>query len=114
MYHLTINVIPFEAHPPIHPTKYTNSLAGNEQRLYEYIVRHFLACVHKDAQGFETTICADVAGEKFIAKGLLILERNYLDVFIYEKWNAKEVYGYEEGDTFQPTVLDLVSTNEVN
>ncbi|KAJ8967382.1 hypothetical protein NQ317_018526 [Molorchus minor] len=42
-----------QAHPPIHPTKYAANLAGNEQRLYEYIVRHFLACLHKDAKGFK-------------------------------------------------------------
>lgn len=71
-------------------------------------MRHFLACVHKDAQGFETTVHVDIANEKFLAKGLHILERNYLDVYIYEKWNAKEIYGYEEGDTFTPTVLEMV------
>lgn len=32
------------AHPPIHPAKYTNSLHGDEQRIYELVVRHFLAC----------------------------------------------------------------------
>jgi DNA topoisomerase-3 len=96
-----------QAHPPIHPTKYTNSLTGNEQRVYEYIVRHFLACVHKDAQGFETIVTADIAGEKFTAKGLIILEKNYLDVYIYEKWNAKEISHFEQGDTFIPAVLDL-------
>ncbi|RZC37038.1 DNA topoisomerase 3-alpha [Asbolus verrucosus] len=96
-----------QAHPPIHPTKYTNNLTGNEQRVYEYIVRHFLACVQKDAQGFETVVTADIAGEKFTAKGLIILEKNYLEVYIYEKWNAKEINSYEEGDTFLPTVLEL-------
>lgn len=65
--------------------------------------------MHKDAQGFETTVHVDIANEKFTAKGLVILERNYLDVYIYEKWNAKEIYGYENGDTFEPTVLDMVS-----
>lgn len=96
-----------QAHPPIHPTKYSNNLTGNEQKVYEYIVRHFLACVHKDAQGFETVVTADIAGEKFIAKGLIILEKNYLDVYIYEKWNAKEIHSYQQGDTFTPSVLDL-------
>lgn len=99
----------FQAHPPIHPTKYAANLTGNEQRLYEYIVRHFLACVQKDAKGFETTVNVDIADEKFIAKGLIILEKNYLDVFIYEKWNTKEINNYQQGDTFMPTVLDIVS-----
>lgn len=99
-----------KAHPPIHPTKYTNSLGGNDARVYEYIVRHFLACVQKDAQGFETTVIADIAGEKFIAKGLIILEKNYLEVYVYEKWNAKEINHYEQGDTFEPSVLEMTES----
>ena len=40
-----------QAHPPIHPTKYAANLTDqNERKLYEFIVRHFLACVSKDAQ----------------------------------------------------------------
>lgn len=31
-----------KAHPPIHPTKYTDSLRGDDERVYELIVRHFL------------------------------------------------------------------------
>ncbi|KAG5887194.1 hypothetical protein JTB14_016680 [Gonioctena quinquepunctata] len=100
-----------QAHPPIHPTKLATNLSGNEQKLYEYIVRHFLACVHKDAKGFETTVNVDVAKEKFTAKGLIILEKNYLEVYIYEKWNAKEINSYRIRDTFIPTVLDIVDSS---
>lgn len=100
-----------QAHPPIHPTKHAPNLSGNEQKVYEYIVRHFLACCYKDAVGHETIIKVNISQEKFTTKGLIILERNYLDVFIYEKWNAKEVHNYQEGDTFDPTVLELVSFN---
>ena len=32
------------AHPPIHPTKHAANLQGDEQRVYELVVRHFLAC----------------------------------------------------------------------
>ncbi|KAJ9580304.1 hypothetical protein L9F63_004020 [Diploptera punctata] len=96
-----------EAHPPIHPTKYSNSLQGNEQRVYEFVVRHFLACCSKDAEGLETIVDIDIAGEKFIANGLMIIARNYLDVYPYEKWNAKEIHIYENGQTFQPTKIEM-------
>ena len=36
---------------------------GNEARIYEFIVRHFLACCSQDAQGHETTIEIDVNSE---------------------------------------------------
>ncbi|XP_013416438.1 DNA topoisomerase 3-alpha-like [Lingula anatina] len=96
------------AHPPIHPTKYTNSLQGNEAKLYEYIVRHFLACCSQDAQGMETTVQIDIAEEKFVASGLMIIAKNYLDVYIYDKWNAKVIPVFNQGETFQPTSIQMV------
>lgn len=86
-----------QAHPPIHPTKFTANLAGDEKRVYELIVRHFLACVSRDATGSETIINVRLADEEFTASGLCIHERNYLEVYIYEKWNSKEVHPYQIG-----------------
>jgi Topoisomerase IA len=40
------------------------SFSGNEQKVYEFIVRHFLACCSKDAEGLETIVDVDIAGEK--------------------------------------------------
>jgi len=68
-----------------------------------------LACVSKDAQGHETIVNVDIAGETFIAKGLIVLEKNYLDVYIYDKWTTKEINNYENGDTFTPTELIMVN-----
>ncbi|XP_039630894.1 DNA topoisomerase 3-alpha [Polypterus senegalus] len=97
-----------QAHPPIHPTKYTNNLQGNEQRLYEFIVRHFLACCSQDAQGMETTVDIDIAKEQFSAHGLMIIARNYLDVYPYDKWTAKVIPVYEQGSQFQPSTIEMV------
>ncbi|XP_043282563.1 DNA topoisomerase 3-alpha isoform X2 [Venturia canescens] len=97
-----------QAHPPIHPTKAASGLQGNEAKVYEFVVRHFLACVSKDAQGYETTVDIDIAGEKFSASGLQIIAKNYLDVYIYEKWNAKEIHAYQQGQTFTPTSIEMV------
>nr|KAF6305575.1 DNA topoisomerase III alpha [Pipistrellus kuhlii] len=97
-----------QAHPPIHPTKYTNSLQGDEQRLYEFIVRHFLACCSQDAQGQETTVEIDISGECFVAHGLVILARNYLDVYPYDRWSDKTLPVYERGSHFQPSTVEMV------
>uniref|UniRef100_A0A480SG85 DNA topoisomerase n=1 Tax=Sus scrofa TaxID=9823 RepID=A0A480SG85_PIG len=97
-----------QAHPPIHPTKYTDSLQGDEQRLYELIVRHFLACCSRDAQGQETTVEIDIAQERFVAHGLVILARNYLDVYPYDHWSDKVLPGYERGSRFQPSTVEMV------
>ncbi|XP_075151301.1 topoisomerase 3-alpha isoform X2 [Haematobia irritans] len=96
-----------QAHPPIHPTKMVDNLSGNEGRVYELICRHFLACISKDAVGSETVVTITIEGEKFTANGLVIFERNYLDVYIYDKWNAKQIHKYEEGQEFEPTDITM-------
>lgn len=90
------------AHPPIHPTKFTNDLRGKDAALYELVTRHFLACVSKNAEGVETIVKIDMNGEEFSANGLIILERNYLDVYTYFKWNAKEIPQYFRNEEFIP------------
>ncbi|XP_008564435.1 PREDICTED: DNA topoisomerase 3-alpha isoform X1 [Galeopterus variegatus] len=97
-----------QAHPPIHPTKYASNLQGDEQRLYEFIVRHFLACCSQDAQGQETTVEIDIAQERFVAHGLMILARNYLDVYPYDHWSDKILPVYEQGSCFQPSTVEMV------
>ena len=39
----------------------------------------------------------------------MILARNYLDVYPYEKWNAKEIPLYYEGDRFEPNSIEMLS-----
>ncbi|XP_076680508.1 topoisomerase 3-alpha isoform X1 [Andrena cerasifolii] len=97
-----------QAHPPIHPTKYTDSLQGDEAKVYEFVVRHFLACLSKNAVGQETTVEIDIAGETFFTNGLQIIERNYLEVYVYEKWSDKEIHVYQVGQVFNPTSIDMV------
>ena len=46
-----------------HPVNVATSLSGDEARVYELIVRHFLACVSQDALGKETTVTIDINGE---------------------------------------------------
>lgn len=96
-----------QAHPPIHPTKYTSALSGDEKKVYELIVRHFLACVSRDAVGSETIVSITVAEEEFTATGLVIKERNYLEVYLYDKWNAKEIHNYVRGTHFEPTEISM-------
>ncbi len=42
-----------------------------------------------------------------LGTGLLILERNFLEVFPYEKWSDKELPEYREGQEFLPSVCEL-------
>ncbi|XP_040927756.1 DNA topoisomerase 3-alpha isoform X2 [Betta splendens] len=97
-----------QAHPPIHPTKFTGALQGNEERVYEFIARHFLACVSQDALGQETVVDIDIAQEQFSTSGLMIIARNYLDVYPYDRWSAKVIPVYEQNSQFQPSAIEMV------
>lgn len=77
--------------------------------MYELVVRHFLACVSQDAKGSETNVKATIDEEHFSLNGLQIIEKNYLDVYPYEKWSAKVIPTYREGETFTPNEIVVSS-----
>lgn len=78
-----------EAHPPIHPVKPLRREEADSEKswkLYEYVVRRFLACCSPPAVGDESVAFLDVAGEGFHSKGLIVRERNWLDIYPYITW----------------------------
>ena len=96
-----------KAHPPIHPVNYAGNLTGDDKRVYEFIVRRFLANCSRNATGAETVVEVDIAGELFTAKGLVVHARNYLDVYPYDKWNAHQLPNFRQGEKFMPDVCEL-------
>ncbi|EPS73635.1 hypothetical protein M569_01118, partial [Genlisea aurea] len=101
-----------KAHPPIHPTKFSSGESGWSQdhhKVYELVVRHFLACVSQPAIGAETTVEIDIASEQFSASGRAIIAKNYLDVYRFEKWGGSLIPAYAYGQQFIPTTLTLDS-----
>jgi DNA topoisomerase III len=95
-----------KAHPPIHPVNYVNpaTLNQEEQRVYEFVVRRFLACCSKDARGSKTEIEMLYGPETFSTSGLIVLERNYLDVYPYDKWtSSQQLPNFQEGEVLEPT-----------
>ena len=84
------------AHPPIHPLKafpLSHFHEEHKRNIYEIVVKHFMACCSKDAVGSQTDVLVQVpeGGEGFHCKGLMIHERNYLEIYRWEKWNANKV-----------------------
>ncbi|TCD68059.1 DNA topoisomerase [Steccherinum ochraceum] len=96
-----------KAHPPIHPTAHVSNLTGDDKKVYDYITRRFLASCSKDALGQETKIEVEHGRERFRATGLIVLERNYLEVFPYDKWSTKELPVMREGQEFTPHALEV-------
>ncbi|KAG0678368.1 DNA topoisomerase [Pichia californica] len=77
-----------EAHPPIHPVTFQSNLVGKEKTIYEYVVRRFLAACSLDATGSMTNMTVQWGDEIFKANGLVVLERNYLEVYKWDHWDS--------------------------
>ncbi|KAF2125690.1 prokaryotic type I DNA topoisomerase [Dothidotthia symphoricarpi CBS 119687] len=100
-----------KAHPPIHPVNYVKptSLNDNERRVYEFVVRRFLACCSEDAVGEATDVEVDYGGEVFHAHGLTVIARNYLEVYPYDKWESSQALPmYTVGESWEPTEANLL------
>ncbi|RKF58473.1 DNA topoisomerase 3 [Golovinomyces cichoracearum] len=82
-----------KAHPPIHPVTWVSSSNLNQQeaRVYEFVTRRFLACCSDDAKGQATDIDIAYGDEEFGAHGVVILARNYLDIYPYENWSSSAI-----------------------
>ena len=46
-----------------------------------------------------------MGGEKFDAKGLMISERNYLDIYTFDKWSTKRVPYLERGQKIYTYII---------
>jgi DNA topoisomerase-3 len=95
-----------KAHPPIHPVAYAAPAAfadQDEAKVYEFVARRFLACCSEDAKGSATDIELEYGEEMFHAHGLIVKERNYLDVYPYENWTGNILPTFTLGETFEPT-----------
>lgn len=79
-----------KAHPPIYPVKFTTMdlLSADQRKVYEFIVRRFLACCSEDARGLQTKVEVSWLGESFSASGLQVTERNFLDIYTYSDWKS--------------------------
>jgi DNA topoisomerase-3 len=104
-----------KAHPPIHPVKFADPsiLNEKEKRIYELLVRHFLACVSPDAKGEETVVTLLMGGEYFSSKGLIITSQGYLQIYTYDKWTDNYMPNFSLNDEIIPSKL-LMQTGKTS
>lgn len=99
------------AHPPITPARAVNPNTINDpiqRNVYILVVKHYLACCSRDAIGKETELVVKMATEEFIAKGLMIVERNWLEIYHpWERWSTGqgEIPRLEVGSRVRPASL---------
>ena len=99
-----------QAHPPIHPVNYVSpgTLGQDDRKVYEFVVRRFLACCSEDAKGEMTTIEINYGDETFFTNGLTVLQRNYLEVYPYERWeSSQQLPNFVLHEVFEPTEANV-------
>ncbi len=72
-------------HPPIYPTAAVDpkKLRAEPARLYELVVRRFLATLGPDAVGWRRTAKLEIAGEPFVGEGRHLLEPGWYRLYPY-------------------------------
>ncbi len=88
------------AHPAIHPLGQKGSLEGNEKRLYDLIVRRFLASCASDAKKERTNVALDAGGEPYEADGVVTTEPGWITFYgQYYKSEDKELPQFSKGES---------------
>lgn len=71
-------------HHAIIPTEepvYLERLMADERRIYDLVVKRFIAALSPDYEYDETTIYADIKGEEFYAKGKMMRQKGWKAVY---------------------------------
>ncbi|MEM3422286.1 MAG: DNA topoisomerase I [Candidatus Bilamarchaeaceae archaeon] len=85
------------AHPAIHPTGLSPKNIGTQERkLYDLIVRRFLAAFAPPAKRENITIIVESNGEEYVASGGRTVERGWFDFYPYAKTKEIELPKFEE------------------
>jgi len=99
-----------KAHPAIFPTgEIPKKLTAQQKKLYELIVRRFLACFGDPAKKESIKIILDINGHKFNIAGRRILEKGWTE--FYEKFLSYEeqvLPEIEKGEKLDVEKIDIL------
>ncbi|MCD6549812.1 DNA topoisomerase I [Candidatus Micrarchaeota archaeon] len=85
------------AHPAIHPLGPIAKVGKNEMKLYDLIVRRYLACFYEYAERETQTVKIDISGERFKASGKRTITPGWITPYKYAGLEETEFPGYREG-----------------
>lgn len=97
-------------HPPIHPVMAVQKekLSEKQWKVYELVVRRFLAVLSTDAQTENQTVNIDLNSEPFIARGQLITKPGWKEFYPYSKLTETILPQLNRGDEVKLVKLDLL------
>ncbi len=86
-------------HPPIYPTARASkgALRDDQWKVYQLVVRRFLATLSGPAKTLRTTLRFDSGGEPLVTNGTVVTEEGWLGVYPYSRRSDEELPALEEG-----------------
>ncbi|MCD6477856.1 MAG: DNA topoisomerase I [Candidatus Aenigmarchaeota archaeon] len=98
------------AHPSIFPTgERPKELTTQEKKLYDLIVRRFLAVFGGPAIREVVDVTFDINGEKFLAKGKRTVEKNWIEFYEkYVKYDEQVLPELQRGDVLKVLKIDIL------
>ena len=97
-------------HPPIYPTGVVDpkKLRPDHARVYELVVRRFLATLAPDALGISRTAAVEIAGEPFEGKGQHLTDPGWYRVYPYSEPEEVPMPVLVPGESVTIRSVDLV------
>src|ERR687884_264802 len=98
-------------HPPIYPTGYASkkSMRDDRWKIYQLVVRRFLATLSAPAKTLRTTLRFDSGGEPLVTGGTVVTEEGWLGVYPYSRRADEELPNLSEGDLVQVVGKEILS-----
>ncbi len=96
-------------HPPIHPVGVPKKKlpSKSHEKMYELVVRRFLATLTKDAISESVDASFDISGETFKSKGYRLIEANWRKIYPYFKERRKPMPDISEGEEIDVSKIIL-------
>ena len=98
-------------HPPIYPTGYASrkALRDDQWKIYQLVVRRFLATLSGPAKTLRTTLRFDSGGEPLTTSGTVVTEEGWLGVYFYGRRADEELPALNEGDEVDVVEAEVLS-----
>src|SRR5918998_881578 len=98
-------------HPPIYPTGYASkeSMRDDRWKIYQLVVRRFLATLSTPAKTLRTTLRFDSGGEPLVTGGTVVTKEGWLGVYPYSRRADEEIPDLSEGDVVEVIGKEILS-----
>src|ERR671910_174194 len=97
--------------PPIYPTGLAtrDSMRDDQWRIYQLVVRRFLATLSDQAKTLRTTLRFDSGGEPLVTSGTVVTEEGWLGVYPYSRRADEELPNLSEGEVVRVIGKEILS-----